>query len=614
MPLGADLAEHAAPGRALHGSPQLGVDRLEQVERLGVPGPAQVVDELAELVAAARGARRGRSSRRRAFTRSHASSPVRASGIAPPALVSVRAYDRTASRRSTWVGWNVVGRFGLSDIRPVVGSTSSGEFPRTAPWSASRSRSRRVVFREGHDAVGANVVVRDPTGRRPRRSAWTPGAPGTDRWHADVVARPRRAGGRSPSRRGATRSSTWHHAVTVKIDAGQGTEDLANDLEDGARLFDRLAKSLPKDERRARVRGRRRRCATPRSTSRTGSRPRSTSTCRQLVARRTRCATWSPPRRATRCGSTATRALFGAWYEFFPRSIGAELAGDPTAPARPSGTARSRTRVEHLDYVAVHGLRRRVPPADPPDRRGEPQGPEQHPRRRELGRRLAVGDRLARGRPRRDPPAARHDGRLPRRSSKRAKRTRHGGRARPRAAVRARPPVGRPSTRSGSPPGPTARSPTPRTRRRSTRTSTRSTSTTTPRASTPSACASCGTGSTPACTIFRVDNPHTKPINFWQWLIGEVRKTDPDVLFLAEAFTRPAMMHELAKVGFHQSYTYFTWRNDEGGARGVRAASCVEPAHYMRPNFFANTPGHPQRVPACTAGRPRSRSARCSPR
>ena len=63
--------------------------------------------------------------------------------------------------------------------------------------------------------------------------------------------------------------------------------------------------------------------------------------------------------------------------------------------------------------------------------------------------------------------------------------------------------------------------------------------------------------------IFRVDNPHTKPVDFWAWLFGEVRQTDPDVLFLAEAFTKPAMMHALGKVGFQQGYTYFTWRNEK---------------------------------------------------
>ena len=90
-------------------------------------------------------------------------------------------------------------------------------------------------------------------------------------------------------------------------------------------------------------------------------------------------------------------------------------------------------------------------------------------------------------------------------------------------------------------------------------------------------------------TIFRVDNPHTKPINFWQWLIAEVKKTHPDVLFLAEAFTRPAMMHELAKVGFHQSYTYFTWRNTKEEIE-TYARELVESADHMRPNFFVNTP------------------------
>ena len=61
--------------------------------------------------------------------------------------------------------------------------------------------------------------------------------------------------------------------------------------------------------------------------------------------------------------------------------------------------------------------------------------------------------------------------------------------------------------------------------------------------------------------IFRVDNPHTKPVPFWEWMIREVQDRHPDVIFLAEAFTRPKMMKRLAKLGFTQSYTYFTWRN-----------------------------------------------------
>jgi starch synthase (maltosyl-transferring) len=90
-------------------------------------------------------------------------------------------------------------------------------------------------------------------------------------------------------------------------------------------------------------------------------------------------------------------------------------------------------------------------------------------------------------------------------------------------------------------------------------------------------------------TIFRVDNPHTKPLNFWHWLLAEVRKSHPEVLFLSEAFTRPAMMHELAKIGFHQSYTYFTWRNTKEEIE-TYAQELVETAAFMRPNFFVNTP------------------------
>ena len=90
--------------------------------------------------------------------------------------------------------------------------------------------------------------------------------------------------------------------------------------------------------------------------------------------------------------------------------------------------------------------------------------------------------------------------------------------------------------------------------------------------------------------IFRVDNPHTKPVAFWEWLIAQVRETDPDVIFLAEAFTRPAMMHTLGKVGFHQSYTYFTWRNTKAELQEYLTELSGAAAAYMRPNFFVNTP------------------------
>ncbi|WP_244639634.1 alpha-1,4-glucan--maltose-1-phosphate maltosyltransferase [Aureimonas endophytica] len=91
--------------------------------------------------------------------------------------------------------------------------------------------------------------------------------------------------------------------------------------------------------------------------------------------------------------------------------------------------------------------------------------------------------------------------------------------------------------------------------------------------------------------IFRVDNPHTKPFPFWEWMIAEVRKVDPGAVFLAEAFTRPKLMKRLAKVGYNQSYSYFTWRNSKYElAEYLTELTQEECADYMRPNFFVNTP------------------------
>jgi starch synthase (maltosyl-transferring) len=91
--------------------------------------------------------------------------------------------------------------------------------------------------------------------------------------------------------------------------------------------------------------------------------------------------------------------------------------------------------------------------------------------------------------------------------------------------------------------------------------------------------------------IFRVDNPHTKPFPFWEWLIGEVQRLHPDVLFLAEAFTRPKVMHRLAKLGFTQSYTYFTWRNTKRELTEYFTELARGPGRqYFRPNVWPNTP------------------------
>jgi len=91
--------------------------------------------------------------------------------------------------------------------------------------------------------------------------------------------------------------------------------------------------------------------------------------------------------------------------------------------------------------------------------------------------------------------------------------------------------------------------------------------------------------------IFRVDNPHTKSFHFWSWCIGEVHRKHPEVLFLSEAFTDPERMKELARIGFTQSYTYFTWRNHKQELQAyVEELTQTEMKHYFRPNFWPNTP------------------------
>ena len=250
------------------------------------------------------------------------------------------------------------------------------------------------------------------------------------------------------------------------------------------------------------------------------------------------------------------------------------------------------------------GLRRGLPAADPPDRHGAPQGPEQQrcpaaTRRRARRRRLAVGDRLGRGRARRDRTPSSARSRTSTRSSPAPATSAWRSRSTSRCSA-PRTTRGSPRTRSGSPCAPTGRSPTRRTRRRSTRTSTRSTSTTTPPASTPSRCGSCCYWVEHGVRIFRVDNPHTKPPNFWHWLIWQVKAKYPDVLFLAEAFTRPARLFGLARLGLHASrYTYFTWRT---GKRG---------AHRVRPRC---TPSAPTSAgPTCSSTPRTSSTSRCRP-
>jgi starch synthase (maltosyl-transferring) len=477
----------------------------------------------------------------------------------------------------------VVGRFGLTNVSPVVGSTVSAEFPARAvvgepiPIAAT-------VFREGHDAVAASVVLRDSANRKVSVVRMRPGAPGTDRWHAEIsVDRP--GAGSFAIEAWSDPMATWHHAVTAKIDAGQGADDLANDLETGARIFDQLARTLPKIERgRASAAARALRDTTLDVAHRVApalddylQRLVHDNPVREFVTSSPRYPLWID----------RPRALYGSWYEFFPRSIGAELAGDPVSPARPVRHGTFKDAAEHLDYVASLGFDVVYLPPIHPIGEVNRKGPNNTlvAASWDVGSPWAIGSR-----------DGGHDAIHPDLGTladftafvKRAQQL-HLEVALD-LALQCAPDhpwvTEHPEWFTTKPDGTIAYAENPPKKYQDIY---------------PLNFDNDPKGLSAEClrvvrhwisagvTIFRVDNPHTKPLNFWQWLIAEVKKTDPDVLFLAEAFTRPAMMHELAKIGFHQSYTYYTWRNSKEEIE-TYVRELAEAAHYMRPNFFVNTP------------------------
>ncbi|MEO9140586.1 MAG: alpha-1,4-glucan--maltose-1-phosphate maltosyltransferase [Jatrophihabitans sp.] len=477
----------------------------------------------------------------------------------------------------------MVGRFGLTDVRPVVGSTGTGEFPARAVPGEPLPISA-VVFREGHDAVGASVVVRDAAGRKVTTVRMEPGAPGTDRWHAEVVFD-------EPGpftfavEAWSDPCSTWHHAVTVKIEAGQGSEDLANDFEAGARLFDQLARTLPRNER-ARA-----------AAAATSLRDETLDVehrvapaledylqglvhrypIRELVTASPRYPLWID----------RSRALFGSWYEFFPRSIGAELAGDPVNPAKPARHGSFKDATEHLDYVASLGFDVvYLPPIHPigtVNRKG--------PNNTLVAASWDVGSPWAIGSKDGGHDAIHPDlGTMDDFTTFVARARELGMEIALDFALQCAPDhpwvTEHPEWFTTKPDGTIAYAENPPKKYQDIYPLNFDND---PKGLYAECLRVVRHWMSAGVRIFRVDNPHTKPLNFWQWLIAEVRRTDPDVLFLAEAFTRPAMMHELGKIGFHQSYTYFTWRTERDELQDY-VDELGESGHYMRPNFFVNTP------------------------
>jgi starch synthase (maltosyl-transferring) len=470
----------------------------------------------------------------------------------------------------------VTGRLGITDVFPVV---SCGRYPARAVVGEHLPIAA-TVFREGHDAISANVAWRGPDDTAGPFVRMVPGVPGTDRWHATVV----------PTTEGAWTFAieawgdpiaTWRHKVEVKIDAGQGPEDLANDLEDGARLLQRATRNVPAERRRVleaaaeALRDTGRDLAhrvgpalTPEITALLDEHP-----VRELLTRSPRYTVWVDRK----------KALFSAWYELFPRSEGAEIDADGTP--RRHGTfkdaARRLPQIQQMGFDVVY-----LPPVHPigkVNRKGR--NNTLMPAPEDVGSPWAIGSE-----------EGGHDAIHPQLGTFEdfddlvAATREHGMEIALDLALQAAPDhpwvTEHPEWFTTRPDGSIAYAENPPKKYQDIYPLNFDND---PKGIYAEMLRIVRLWVSHGVKIFRVDNPHTKPLNFWHWLIWEVKKTDPDVLFLAEAFTRPAMMHALAQIGFTQSYTYFTWRTakwelEEYGRELVAAAD------YMRPNFFVNTP------------------------
>ncbi|MFL6162980.1 MAG: alpha-1,4-glucan--maltose-1-phosphate maltosyltransferase [Jatrophihabitantaceae bacterium] len=484
----------------------------------------------------------------------------------------------------------MAGRLGLNSVHPVI---AFGELPARAVVG-ERVAVEATIFREGHDAVAGSVVWRSPTGQDAALNRMRPLGGGTDRWRAEVVA-DRIGAWTFVVEAWSDPLATWYHAVEVKVDAGQSASELANDFEIGARLFERVAESVAGSVAESAAGGpaaaelaravaedlRRETDDVPlRITRAMSAEARALAYAhpvRELITRSPRYSIWVD----------RERALYGAWYEFFPRSIGAELAGDPDDPARPlrHGTLADATR--HLDYVADLGFDVVYLPPIHPIGRVNRKGPNNalNAKPTDTGSPWAIGST-----------EGGHDAIHPELGDERdfaafvARAHELNLEVALDLALQCAPDhpwvEKHPEWFTTMPDGSIAYAENPPKKYQD--------------------IYPLNFDNDPAglgrevlritmlwvdrgVKIFRVDNPHTKPLNFWQWLISNIKAKDPDVLFLAEAFTRPAMMHELARIGFTQSYTYFTWRNTAWELRQY-GEELVAAADYMRPNFFPNTP------------------------
>jgi starch synthase (maltosyl-transferring) len=467
----------------------------------------------------------------------------------------------------------MIGRIPVLDVRPVV---DCGRWPAKAV-AGERVQISATVFRDGHGEVGADVVLTDPAGKQSLTRMRSVGV-GTDRWAAEVTA-DRPGLWRFAVQGWADPIAGWWHDAQIKVDAGQ---DVALVLEEGARLYERAATGAPASMRSVLAEAVR------------ALRDESTEPAVRLTAAMGASAVAVLDEHPLRELVSASeefellvereRALFSAWYEFFPRSEGA--APDPATGAMRSGTFA--TAAERLPAIAAMGFDVVYLPPIHPIGRSFRKGPNNtlEPGPDDPGSPWAIGS--AEGG---------HDAVHPDLGTI-ADFDRFVRRAR-KAGLE----VALDLALQCSPDHPWLRE-------HPEWFSVRADGTIAYAENPPKKYQDIyplNFDKDPAglsrevlrvvrhwiehgVRIFRVDNPHTKPVQFWEWLLAQVRATDPDVIWLSEAFTRPAMMQTLAKIGFSQSYTYFTWRNEKWELEEYLRELAQETSAFLRPNFFVNTP------------------------
>ncbi|WSQ14479.1 alpha-1,4-glucan--maltose-1-phosphate maltosyltransferase [Streptomyces sp. NBC_01231] len=462
-----------------------------------------------------------------------------------------------------------IGRIPVRDVRPAV---DCGRRPAKAVVGETFEVTA-TVFREGDDAVSANVVLTDPEGRH---GPWTPMrelAPGSDRWGAEVTPD---VAGHWTYRVEAWSDplSTWRRTARIKVPAGI---DCGLVLEEGADLHERAAAGVPRGPGQATL---------PAAVEvlRDDSLPVATRLAAALTPEVDAVLARYPLRELVTASDTLPllvereRALYGAWYEFFPRSEG--------TAQQPHGTFRTAARrlpaIARMGFDVVY-----LPPIHPIGhtfRKGRNNSLSPGPD--DVGVPWAIGS-----------PEGGHDavhpdlGTLDDFAWFVEQAGQQGLEVALDFALQCSPDhpwvQKHPEWFHHRPDGTIAYAENPPKKYQDIY---------------PVAFDADLDGliaetlrvlrhwMAHGVRIFRVDNPHTKPVVFWERVIADVNRTDPDVIFLAEAFTRPAMMHTLAQIGFQQSYTYFTWRTTKDELTEYLTELSGEAASYMRPNFFANTP------------------------